>query len=77
MTCPPRDVLDLLAALADKSLIVVDPEASGQARYRMLDTIRDYAAARLAEAGETAVMQRRMRDYTLREAERLLQSAWR
>ena len=45
-------VLDLLAALADKSLVARDPEALGQARYRMLDTIREYAASRLAAAGE-------------------------
>ena len=49
---PAADVLDLLAALAGKSLVVVDT-ARGQTRYRMLDTIREYAAARLAEAGET------------------------
>ena len=51
---PAIQVLDLLAALADKSLVVVEPETLGQTRYRMLDTIRDYAAERLAEVGETA-----------------------
>ncbi len=69
---PRAQVLDLLTALADKSLIEVEPEVVGQARYRMLETIRDYAATRLAEAGETAVIERRMRDYTVREVERLL-----
>jgi predicted ATPase/DNA-binding CsgD family transcriptional regulator len=66
------EVLDLLAALAGKSLVVVDTAARGQARYRMLDTIREYAAARLTEAGETAMMQRRLRDYALHETERLM-----
>ena len=47
------DMLGLTAALVDKSLVVLDPEALGQARYRMLDTIREYAAARLADAGES------------------------
>ncbi|MGC4897267.1 BTAD domain-containing putative transcriptional regulator [Micromonospora sp. DT31] len=44
------DVLDLLTALTEKSLLV----AAGGAgpRYRMLGTIREYAAQRLAEAGE-------------------------
>ena len=37
----------------------------------MLDTIRDYAASRLAEAGETALMRQRLRDYSLREVEHL------
>jgi predicted ATPase/DNA-binding CsgD family transcriptional regulator len=68
---PAADVLDLLAALAGKSLVVVDTAAHGQARYRMLDTIREYAASRLAEAGEAAMMQHRLRDYSLREVEHL------
>jgi predicted ATPase/DNA-binding CsgD family transcriptional regulator len=69
---PAADVLDLLAALADKSLVVVDSGVNGQTRYRMLDTIREYAAARLAAAGEAAVLHRRLRDYTLHETERLM-----
>ena len=67
---PPGDVLDLLAALVDKSLVVREPEVLGQARYRMLDTIREYAAVRLAEAGETEMFQRRLCRYTVQEAER-------
>jgi predicted ATPase len=35
---PAGDVLGLTAALVDKSLVVLEPEALGQARYRMLDT---------------------------------------
>ena len=46
------DVFDLLTGLADKSLVIAEPDAGGRIRYRMLDTIREYAAARLAEAGE-------------------------
>jgi predicted ATPase/DNA-binding CsgD family transcriptional regulator len=65
------DVLDLLATLADKSLVVADTEALGQTRYRMLDSIREYAASRLAEAGEATVMQHRLRDYSLHEVEHL------
>jgi predicted ATPase/DNA-binding CsgD family transcriptional regulator len=66
---PADDVLDLVAALVDKSLVVVEPEVLGQARYRLLDTIREYAAERLAEAGEAAAAHRRLRDYSLREVE--------
>jgi len=44
---PPPEVLDLLAALVDRSLLqVVDAAAP---RYRMLETIREYGAERLAE----------------------------
>ena len=66
---PPGDVLGLTAALVDKSLVVLDPEVLGQARYRMLDTIREYAAMRLAQAGESAAVRRRLRDYALRTVE--------
>jgi predicted ATPase/DNA-binding CsgD family transcriptional regulator len=67
---PAQDMLDLIAALVDKSLVTVEPEALGQARYRLLDTIREYAGAQLADAGEAAVFQRRLRDYTLEVVER-------
>jgi len=63
-------VLDSLAALVDKSLVVREPQVLGQARYRMLDTIREYAAGKLAEAGETVAFQRRVRQYLLELAER-------
>jgi predicted ATPase/class 3 adenylate cyclase len=45
------DVAELLGALVDKSLVVAEP-AGGALRYRMLETIRQFAAERLAEAGE-------------------------
>ncbi|GAB3566210.1 BTAD domain-containing putative transcriptional regulator [Amycolatopsis endophytica] len=52
----PEDVLDLLTALTEKSLLVA---AGGDApRYRMLGTIKEYAAQRLAEAGETELARR-------------------
>ena len=38
---PATEVLGLTAALVDKSLVVLDPEVLGEARYRMLDTIRE------------------------------------
>jgi predicted ATPase/DNA-binding CsgD family transcriptional regulator len=69
---PAADMVDLLTTLADKSLVEVEPEVLGQARYRLLETVREYAAERLAEAGETAIMDGRRRDYTLREMEHSL-----
>ncbi|MEU4251119.1 BTAD domain-containing putative transcriptional regulator [Amycolatopsis sp. NPDC026612] len=44
------DVLELLTALTEKSLVVVVGEEAP--RYRMLGTIKEYAQQRLAEAGE-------------------------
>ncbi len=66
---PAADVLGLTAALVDKSLVVLEPEILGEARYRMLDTIREYAAARLAASGESDAFQLRLRDYVVRTAE--------
>jgi predicted ATPase/DNA-binding NarL/FixJ family response regulator len=62
---PAEDIIDLTAALVDKSLVVVEPEVLGQARYRLLGSIRAYAAQRLADAGESAASQLRLRDYAL------------
>jgi predicted ATPase len=66
---PAADVLALTVALVDKSLVLAEPEVLGQARYRMLDTIREYAAGRLTEAAEAAPFQARLCVYILRTAE--------
>ncbi|MEV0232120.1 BTAD domain-containing putative transcriptional regulator [Nonomuraea sp. NPDC050786] len=46
-----EQVLDVLTSLIEKSLLLADGD--GAPRYRMLNTIREYAAQRLAEAGES------------------------
>ncbi|MFF2955337.1 BTAD domain-containing putative transcriptional regulator [Kitasatospora sp. NPDC057965] len=50
---PGEEVADLLLSLVDKSLLVADLDGDGPPRYRMLETIHEYAVERLAEAGET------------------------
>jgi predicted ATPase/DNA-binding SARP family transcriptional activator len=49
-------VLELLTALTEKSLVVAEGE--GAPRYRMLGTIKEYAGERLAEAGESDLARR-------------------
>ena len=49
-------VLELLTALTEKSLLVTEGDSTP--RYRMLDTIREYASGRLAEAGESDLARR-------------------
>ncbi len=44
--------LEILTALHDKSLVIVDRDSHAQPRYRMLETVRQYAEERLNEAGE-------------------------
>src|SRR5262245_7239594 len=53
-----QDVLDLLGQLVDRSLVQVDT-AGPSARYRLLETVRYYARAKLIAAGEAAVVQDR------------------
>jgi len=49
-------VLELLTALTEKSLLVADGD--GAPRYRMIGTIKEYAGHRLAEAGESDLARR-------------------
>jgi predicted ATPase/DNA-binding CsgD family transcriptional regulator len=59
----PQDVLDSLGRLVDKSLVVMD-DAGGDARYRLLETIRQYAGDRLAGSDDaSAVRERHLRHY--------------
>ena len=62
--------LDVLGRLVDKSLVVVE-EQDGEARYRLLDTVRHYARERLAEAGELDRQQAQHRAYYLHLAQEL------
>jgi predicted ATPase len=45
-------VLDLLIRLVDKSLVVADEQPDGAARYRLLETLHQYARQRLTAGGE-------------------------
>ncbi|MFI1888695.1 ATP-binding protein, partial [Streptomyces jumonjinensis] len=56
--CGP-DTLGALAALVDKSLVVAAPDGPDGMRYRLLETVAEYAAARLDEAGERTAAERR------------------
>jgi len=65
----PADVLDLLARLVDRSLLLVE-HTPAQARYRMLATVRRYGAQRLTESGEFAAASETMFAWYLDLAER-------
>jgi non-specific serine/threonine protein kinase len=54
------EVLDLLGRLVDKSLVDVEADSVlNETRYRLLETIREYARVKLEEAGETGELQER------------------
>jgi tetratricopeptide (TPR) repeat protein len=54
----PLEVIDLLALLADKSIITVDEEPV-ETRYRMLETIRQYGVEKLRAAGAEQTLRER------------------
>jgi predicted ATPase/class 3 adenylate cyclase/Tfp pilus assembly protein PilF len=68
------DVLDCIWRLVDKSLLVLE-QSDGATRYRMLESIREYAFERLSESDEVTALQKRFMEFFLgfsRRAEREL-----
>jgi predicted ATPase/class 3 adenylate cyclase/DNA-binding CsgD family transcriptional regulator len=55
-------VLDQLTLLVDKSLVVAE-DSRGRTRYRLLETVRQYALEKLGESGEADAVRSRHRDY--------------
>ena len=55
-------VLDQLTLLVDKSLVVAE-NTSGRTRYRLLETVRQYALEKLGESGEADAVRSRHRDH--------------
>ena len=67
----PGDVLDVLGGLVRRSLAVAR-EAGGVTRFQLIETVRQYAAERLDEAGETMHLRDRHRDWAFELAQRQL-----
>ncbi len=65
------DVLDLLTALADKSLLRQEELGEGRTRYQMLQTLREYGLERLADVGETEAIRDVHAAYYLARAEEI------
>lgn len=63
----PSDILDALSRLVQKSLVVV--KLDDKPRYRLLETIRQYAQEKLIESGEADRVKARHLDYFMRLAE--------
>ena len=62
-------MLDLLTALVEKSLVVYEEGGSNEARYRLPETVRQYARDRLLESREAEAVRERHRDWYLALAE--------
>jgi tetratricopeptide (TPR) repeat protein len=63
------EILDLLTALVQKSLVVYEEDAQGSGRYRLLETVRQYGRDRLLEARDVASRDRH-RDWFVALTER-------
>ncbi|AII08283.1 protein kinase domain-containing protein [Rhodococcus opacus] len=59
---PPDDLLDVVASLVDKSILIRE-EAGPVVRYRLLETLRDYGREKLQQTGEYPALRRRHRDW--------------
>jgi predicted ATPase len=59
---PRYQVVDLLTLLVDKSLVLAN-ETGGRTRYRLLETVRHYAAEKLGESGEADDVRTRHRNH--------------
>ncbi|MCW2930452.1 MAG: putative HTH-type transcriptional regulator [Actinomycetia bacterium] len=57
-----KEVLELLAALADKSILIAEYGEQG-VRYRLTETLREHGQERLQRAGEYTALRRRHRDW--------------
>ncbi|HEV3474350.1 MAG TPA: adenylate/guanylate cyclase domain-containing protein, partial [Actinomycetota bacterium] len=63
------DVLDGLASLVDESLLRRSETTDGELRFGMLETIREFAAERLAESGQQEKLRRRHAEWVMAFAE--------
>ena len=59
---PRHQILDQLTLLVDKSLVVAE-STSGRTRYRLLETVRQYALEKLGESGEADAVRDSHRDH--------------
>jgi non-specific serine/threonine protein kinase len=66
---PSLPVFTGLGALVDKSLVRQEPQADGEPRFRLLETVREYGLERLAESGEETAIRNAHADYYLTLAE--------
>jgi non-specific serine/threonine protein kinase len=71
-----HDVLDLLAQLIDKSLLLTDAAPGRETRYRMLQTVHAFAAEQLLQTNEFARVRDRHAAYFTELAEDIEHDSW-
>lgn len=63
------EIPELLAELVAKSLVLYEEDEQGRGRYRLLETVRQYARDRLQQSGEGERLRRCHQDYYMALAE--------
>jgi predicted ATPase/DNA-binding CsgD family transcriptional regulator len=71
----PEDVLERLVELVNKSLVLAEGH-SGEPRYRLLETLREYGGEKLREAGEEAILRDRHLAWFVAWAQRAYTPLW-
>ena len=69
-------VLDLLSGLVNKSLVLVTQQGDEDARYRLLETVRQYGTEKLGHSGEEPEVRRRHAEFFLALAKDLEPAMW-
>jgi predicted ATPase/DNA-binding SARP family transcriptional activator/DNA-binding CsgD family transcriptional regulator len=70
------ETLDLLSGLVEKSLVVSEPTEDGGVRYRLLESVRQYALEKLEERKNAESVRRRHAEYFLALAEEAEPELW-
>jgi len=71
------EVLEVLTHLVNKSLVVAERHSGAEARYRLLETVRQYARDKLIESREGEALRQRHGDWFLALAEQAEPELWR
>ena len=74
------EILDILSSLINKSILIAERKQGEETRYRLLETVRQYAHEKLQDAGESTALRDRHLNYILalsEQAEVQLRSAGR
>lgn len=66
-----ESTLDLLSSLVDKSLVMAETSGRAEARYRLLEMIREYALRKLDESGEASRLRDRHLDFFVARAKEI------
>jgi len=72
----PEDVVELLLRLVRKSLVLAEEGGDGTARYRLLETLREYAHERLTAAGKAGEIHRQHASYYSALVEEAESTVW-